>query len=94
MKNTFKTWKKWWSVFRKLFYVWRNRSVVLCRPTLECLGYRIDETGINPVEARVKAIQEAPEPTDVTELNVYSGLLNFNGKFLVNKVWATVSVTS
>ena len=31
--------------------------------TLECLGYRIDETGIYPVEAKVKTVQEAPAPT-------------------------------
>ena len=54
------------------------------QPTLECLGYRIDETGIYPVEAKVKAVQEAPAPTNVTELKAYLGLLNFYGKFLPN----------
>ena len=54
------------------------------QPTLECLGYRIDETGIYPVEAKVKAVQEAPTPTNVTELKAYLGLLNFYGKFLPN----------
>ncbi|CAB4030147.1 uncharacterized protein K02A2.6-like, partial [Paramuricea clavata] len=54
------------------------------QPTLECLGYRIDETGIYPVEAKVKAVQEVPTPTNVTELKAYLGLLNFYGKFLPN----------
>ena len=49
---------------------------------LECLGYRNDETGIYPVEVKVKAVQEAPEPTNVTELKAYLGLLNFYGKFI------------
>ena len=54
------------------------------QPILECLGYRIDETGIYPVEAKVKAVQEAPAPRNVTELKAYLGLLNFYGKFLPN----------
>ena len=54
------------------------------QPVLECLGYRIDETGIYPVEAKVKAVWEAPAPTNVTELKSYLGLINFYGKFLPN----------
>jgi predicted aspartyl protease len=54
------------------------------QPILECLGYRIDKTGIYPVEAKVKAVQEAPAPTSVTELKAYLGLLNFYGKFIPN----------
>ena len=36
--------------------------------TLDCLGYHIDKTGIYSVAAKVKAVQEAPAPTNVTEL--------------------------
>ena len=32
----------------------------------------------------MKAVQEAPTPTNVTELKAYLGLLNFYGKFLTN----------
>lgn len=35
------------------------------QPILKCLGYRIDETGIYPVEAKVKAVQEVPAPRNV-----------------------------
>ena len=54
------------------------------QPILECLGYRVDKTGIYPVKAKVQAVQEAPAPTNVTELRAYLGLLNFYGKFLPN----------
>ena len=44
----------------------------------------MDATGIQPVPAKVKAVQEAPAPTSVTELKAYLGLLNFYNKLLQN----------
>ena len=40
--------------------------------------------GLHPMPDKVKAILEAPEPTNVTELKSYLGLLNYYGKFLQN----------
>ncbi|XP_025999364.1 uncharacterized protein K02A2.6-like [Astatotilapia calliptera] len=48
------------------------------------LGHRVDKTGLHPVPAKVKAVQEAPPPKSVTELKAYLGLLNFYNKFLPN----------
>ncbi|KAL3995729.1 protein phosphatase 1 regulatory subunit 15B [Sarotherodon galilaeus] len=48
------------------------------------LGHRVDNTGLHPVPAKVKAVQEAPPPKSVTELKAYLGLLNFYNKFLPN----------
>lgn len=48
------------------------------------LGHRVDKTGLHPLPAKVKAVQEAPTPTSVTELKAYLGLLNFYNKFLPN----------
>ena len=46
------------------------------------LGYLIDGEGIHPTEEKVKAITEAPEPTNTTQLRAYLGLLNFYRRFL------------
>ena len=54
------------------------------KPVLECLGHRVDEDGFHPVEAKVKAIQEAPAPKNPTELKSFLGMLNFYGKFIPN----------
>ena len=48
------------------------------------LGHKVDKTGLHPLPAKVKAVQEAPAPTSVTELKAYLGLLNFYNKFLPN----------
>ncbi|KAL1429769.1 hypothetical protein MTO96_015799 [Rhipicephalus appendiculatus] len=40
--------------------------------------------GIYPTSAKIKAIQDAPEPMNLTELRAYLGLLNFYGKFLAD----------
>ena len=47
------------------------------KPLLECLGHCIDAEGIHPVGAKVKAIKEAPSPTNPTELKYFLGMLNF-----------------
>lgn len=40
--------------------------------------------GLHPVDKKVRAIQEAPAPTNVTEHKSYLGLLNYYNKFLPN----------
>ena len=46
------------------------------------LGHKVSADAIYPTSAKIKAIQDAPEPTNLTELRAYLGLLNFYGKFL------------
>ena len=53
-------------------------------PSVVYLGHRIDEQGLHPTEEKVRAVQEAPEPCNVTELKSYLGLLSYYGKFLPN----------
>lgn len=45
---------------------------------VEYLGHRVDAQGLHPVEKKVKAIMDAPTPTNVTELKAFLGLLNYN----------------
>ena len=52
------------------------------QPKLEYLGYVIDETGIHPTQEKVRAIQEAPTPTNVKELRSFLGLITYYSKFL------------
>lgn len=48
------------------------------------LGHTVTADGIYPTEAKKRAILAAPEPTTVTELKAYLGMLNFYSKFLQN----------
>ncbi len=51
---------------------------------VEYLGHRVDAQGLHPTGTKVKAIDEAPEPRNVTEFKAYLGLLNYYNKFLPN----------
>ena len=57
---------------------------IFFQPGLEFLGHWIDQRGIRPLPQKMKAIVEANSPTNVTELKLYLGLLNYYGKFLPN----------
>jgi len=57
---------------------------ILLKTNLTFLGYGIDANGIHPSENLTKAIVEAPNPSDVTMLRAFLGLINFYGKFLPN----------
>ena len=46
------------------------------------LGYQIDAKGLHPINEKIKAIQDAPEPRNVTELKSYLGLLSYYSRFL------------
>ena len=51
-------------------------------PSVEYLGYRISENGIQPTEEKLRAIRDAPIPRDLSQLKSFLGLLNYYSKFL------------
>lgn len=50
----------------------------------EFLGHKVDASGLHPLPNKVRAIKQAPAPTNVTELRAYLGLLNYYNRFLPN----------
>ena len=48
------------------------------------LEHRINRSGIQPVEGKVRAIHEAPAPTKVKELQAFLGMLNYYACYLPN----------
>jgi len=62
----------------------RKEKCVFLAPSVIYLGHKIDREGLHPVPEKVKAVQEAPRPTNVTELKSYLGLLSYYSKFLPN----------
>ena len=48
------------------------------------LGHVIDRHGLHLSSDKVKAVQEAPEPKNVTELRAFLGLINYYHKFIPN----------
>ena len=54
-------------------------------PSVSYLGYKLDGEGLHPLPEKVKAIQDAPTPRNVSELKSYLGLLTYYyAKFLPN----------
>ena len=53
-------------------------------PSVVYLGHRIDTQGLHPLAEKVKAIQEAPKPNNVSELKAYLRLLSYYSKFSPN----------
>ena len=49
---------------------------------VEYLGHKVTAQGLLPLQRRIKAIQEAPAPTDVKQLQAFLGMLNYYGRFL------------
>ena len=50
--------------------------------SIKYLGHIIDKKGLHPSPEKVKAIAEAPTPTNVTKLKLFLGLINYYNKFL------------
>ena len=51
---------------------------------LEYFGHTISAKGIQPTTKKIRAILEAPPPTNVSQLKSFLGMLNYYGKFLPN----------
>ena len=50
--------------------------------SLEFCGHRIDADGLHKTQAKMRAITEAPEPKDVSQLRAFLGLVNYYQRFL------------
>ena len=48
------------------------------------LGQKINSQGIQPVQEKVRAITNAPAPTNVSEVRSYLGMINYYQKYLPN----------
>ena len=49
---------------------------------VECLGHNISSRCLHPKAEKVKALNKAPTPTNVSQLKSFLGLLNYYNKFL------------
>ena len=52
------------------------------QPEITYCGYVISGNGIQPVVSKVIAINNAPEPKDVSQLQAFLGMLNYYHRFL------------
>ena len=55
---------------------------VLGVPSLDFLGHRVDHHGIRPLEDKVEAIRQFPQPTSQRKLRQFLGLVNFYHRFI------------
>jgi hypothetical protein len=51
-------------------------------PSVAYLGHVMDAQGLHPDPNKIKALKEAPTPSNVTELRAFVGLLTFYIKFI------------
>ncbi|XP_021354167.1 uncharacterized protein K02A2.6-like [Mizuhopecten yessoensis] len=54
------------------------------RDKLSFCGHEIDAEGLHKADNKVEAVLKAPEPSDVSELRAFLGLVNYYGRFLPN----------
>ena len=52
--------------------------------SLDFVGHRIDSSGVSPLPERVQAIENFPEPTTVTQLRRFIGVVNYYRRFIPN----------
>ena len=52
--------------------------------SVEFLGHLVDSTGIHPLQDKVQAIRDFPQPTSKRQLSTFPGLVNFYHRFFPN----------
>lgn len=50
--------------------------------SLDFLGYHVDASGIRPMESKVEAVRDFPQPTTQRKLREFLGLVNFYRRFI------------
>ena len=62
----------------------KKDKCLLAESSVKYLGHIIDAKVLHPLASKVEAIQNAPAPTNVNELQSFIGLISYYGKFLSN----------
>ena len=62
----------------------RKSKCEFLKDRVEYLGHIIDKDGLHPVPEKVRAITDAPAPSNVSELRSYLGMLQYYVRFLPN----------
>ena len=61
----------------------RNKCAFLLT-AVEYLGHRISAQGLQPTDEKIRAINNAPAPNNISQLKSFLGLINYYCKFLPN----------
>ena len=62
----------------------KRKKCVFLQNQVIYLGHRINRDGIQPIDGKVRAILEAPAPSNVKELHAFLGMLNYCACYLPN----------
>ena len=62
----------------------KRRKCRFMAPCVEFLGHVVDVKGIRPLPEKIRAIPQAPTPTNLAESKSYLGLISHYRKFLPN----------
>jgi hypothetical protein len=75
MKNISQLWGKFYNVWCSATLKSTYKNV--CLVARKCLGFRLTEEGIKPGTDKLKAVKNAPPPSNVHEVRQFLGLCNF-----------------
>ena len=81
------TWITWQQFLEKLHEAGVRLKRSKCHfmlPSVEYLGHKISDKGIQPTEVKICAIVKAPAPNNVSQLKALLGMLNYYAKFFFN----------
>ena len=62
--------------------LWRSLHLTVPVSYQESRGHTISAEGLRPSSSKIQAIAEVSQPTNVTQLKVFLGILNYYAKFL------------
>ena len=68
------------SIFYQSGLKLKKDKCLLAESSVKYLGHIIDAKGLHPLASKVEAIQNAPAPTNVNELQSFIGLISYYGK--------------
>lgn len=60
----------------------KREKCSFCRPEVDYLGHTISAKGLRPSPSKIRAITEVPQPTNISQLKAFLGLVNYYAKFL------------
>ena len=62
----------------------KEKKCEFFKEEINFLGYRLNAQGLQPLSEKIRAVHDAPEPRNISELKSYIGMLNYYAKYIHN----------
>ena len=67
-----------------IYLALNKKKCSFLQPEITYCGFHVDGAGLHKTPEKIRAVVEAPQPDNITQLRAFLGMVNYYHRFLLN----------